>query len=254
MTPFDMQDNTAIGGARHQFPGTRWSAIVAARSSDAQERQRALGAIVAAYWKPVYFYIRMKWHKSNEDAKDLTQAFFARLLERDDLAAYDPAKAHFRTFLRLCLDRFIANEHKAAGRLKRGGGAHIESLDFRAADEEWQRRDLATSQTPDLLFEREWLRSLFTLALDKLQAHLHASGKNTHFALFQRHTLADNPPKPTYEQLASEFGLTTTAVTNYLALARREFRQILLRQLRELTTGDDEFRAEVRAILGIDLP
>ena len=93
-----MDPDTAIGGPNGRFPATRISAVEALRSPDAVERTRGYEALVAGYWKPVYKYIRIKWRKSNEDSKDLTQAFFARAIEKDFLLPYDPAKATFRTF------------------------------------------------------------------------------------------------------------------------------------------------------------
>ena len=113
-----MREDTQIGGASGKFPATRWSAVLAARSDNPAERSRALETIVAAYWKPVYKYIRIRWGKSNEDAKDLTQEFFARVIEKGTLADFDPAKARLRTFLRVCADHFLSNDAKAAKRLR----------------------------------------------------------------------------------------------------------------------------------------
>ena len=136
-----MTEDTKIGGASGRFPATHWSAVLAARSDDSVERSRALEAIAAAYWKPIYKYVRIRWGKSNEDAKDLTQDFFAKLFEKEYLDDFDPTKARLRTFLRICADRFMANEAKAAKRLKRGGGAAHLSLDFDAAENELQRAE-----------------------------------------------------------------------------------------------------------------
>ncbi len=138
-----MQDDTLIGGTREEFPITHHSAIIAASSPDRKTREQAYEDIITAYWKPVYKFVRVKWHKSNEDAKDLTQAFFTKVMEKEFFTGYNPAKARFRTSLRICLDGFIANEEKAATRIKRGGDAQIVSLDFEAADGE-----LVQTQTP----------------------------------------------------------------------------------------------------------
>jgi len=131
-----MRDDTRIGGHSDKFPATRWSAIVAARSDDFDERKRGFETIIATYWKPIYKYTRARWGKANEDAKDLTQEFFVRLMEKGFLDAYDPAKARLRTFLRTCVDGFVANQEKAARRIKRGGDVVIFSLDFDAAESE----------------------------------------------------------------------------------------------------------------------
>ncbi|NJL29730.1 MAG: protein kinase [Thermoanaerobaculia bacterium] len=135
------------GGA---FPITRLSLVQAASSNDADHRQQAFGALIEAYWKAVYKYLRLRWHASAEDAQDLTQEFFARAFEKDFFARFDPERARFRTYLRTCLDGFAANERKAAQRLKRGGGAQLLSLDFESAEGELRQHDapIPTTSTP----------------------------------------------------------------------------------------------------------
>ena len=252
-----MTEDTKIGGASGRFPATHWSAVLAARSEDPAERSRALEAIAAAYWKPIYKYVRIRWSKSNEDAKDLTQDFFTKLFEKEYLDAFDPAKARLRTFLRVCVDRFVANEAKAATRLKRGGGATHASLDFDAAENELQRADhdmqpAASPESMDDFLEKEFIRSLFGIAVDKLRRECESRGKQIHFRLFEIYDLeADGARKTSYSELAKEFQIAPTDVTNHLAFARREFRRIALDCLREMTASEDEFRREARALLGV---
>jgi DNA-directed RNA polymerase specialized sigma24 family protein len=250
-----MDQDTNMGGPHHRFPVTSHSAIIAARSEDAEVRERALETILASYWKPVYKYIRIKWQASNEDAKDLTQGFFASAIEKNYFASYDSVKASFQTFLRTCLDRFVANHKKAEQRLKRGGGAEHFSLDFNGAENEFLLHAVSAEISPEDYFQREWVRSLFALAIDTLSRRYADSGRSVYFKLFERYDLADDDatPKASYASLANEFGLHTTDVTNYLAAARREFRKIVLEQLRELTATDEEFRAEARALLGVEV-
>ncbi|MEW6208584.1 MAG: sigma-70 family RNA polymerase sigma factor [Acidobacteriota bacterium] len=233
-----------------RFPQTSWSAIRAAAGADHQERERALSTLIAAYWKPVYKHIRLKWNKSADDASDLTQSFFVAVMERNFFRSFDPERARFRTFLRACLDRFIANQEKAARRIKRGGDAQFLSLDFAIAEEELAL-SMASAETPDERFEKEWARSLFALALDSLRDHLESEGKQIHFQLFERYYLDDE--ETSYAMLGSRFGLSSTQVTNYLASARREFRRLLLDHLRALTSSDEEFRREARSLLGESL-
>jgi RNA polymerase sigma factor (sigma-70 family) len=247
-------DDTLIGGAQDKFPFTQWSAIVALRSGEQSERTRAFEIIVATYWKPVYKYIRLKWSKSNEDAKDLTQGFFAKAIEKDFFQGYDPAKARFRTFLRTCLDGFVANENKAAQRLKRGGAAQILPLDFAGAEGELKYIEIPSPDSMDDYFEQEWMRSLFSLAIDALRAECETKGKTAHFQIFQRYDLDETAgDKISYEQLATEFKTSASNVTNYLAYARREFRRIVLEKLREMTATDEEFQNEARAVLGVKM-
>jgi RNA polymerase sigma factor (sigma-70 family) len=252
-----MTEDTKIGGTSGRFPATHWSAVLAARSDDPAERSRALEAIAAAYWKPIYKYVRIRWNKSNEDAKDLTQDFFAKLFEMEYLDDFDPAKARLRTFLRICADRFVANEAKSAKRLKRGGGAAHLSLDFDAAENELQRADsrpqlAASPESMDDFLEKEFIRSLFGIAVEKLRHECESRGKQAHFRLFETYDLeGDGARKASYAELAKEFQIAPTDVTNYLAFARREFRRIALDSLREMTASEDEFRREARELLGV---
>jgi RNA polymerase sigma factor (sigma-70 family) len=253
-----MTDHTKMGGRSGQFPPTRWSAILGARSKDPAKRSRALEAIAAAYWKPIYKYFRLRWGKSNEDAKDLTQEFFTRVIEKDYLVGFDPAKARLRTFLRVCADRFLANEFKASKRLKRGGGALHISLDFGAAEAELDRAKTSLSagaspQAMDDFLEKEFIRSLFSLAVETLREFCASRGKQVHYQLFEAYDLAgEGSDHGGYRELARKFGIATTEVTNYLAFARREFRRIALEKLREMTASDAEFRREARALLGVE--
>lgn len=237
-----------------RFPVTRLSAIVAASSANQEERSRAFEALVSAYWMPVYKYIRIKWNKPGEDARDLTQGFFAEAIEKNFFARFDPSKAKFRTFLRTCLDGFVANENKAAGRIKRGGEATILSLDFDGAEEQLRIAAPPAAGAIDEYFEKEWARSVFSLSLESFRAQMLDAGKETHLRLFERYVLDadDASPKTSYKALAAALDLSTTDVTNYLALARREFRRIVLEKLRELTATDEEYRREARALLGVD--
>jgi RNA polymerase sigma factor (sigma-70 family) len=238
-----------------KFPDTRWSAIIATASRNKAERDRALDTLINAYWKPIYKYIRIKWNKSHEDAADLTQGFFAKAIEKNFFAGYDPAKSRFRTFLRICLDGFVANEEKASQRIKRGGGAQTVSLDFESVADEFALADKSRAESPDEYFEREWARSFFGLALDRLREEMEASERSIHFQLFQLYYLgsATDDSKLTHTELAARFGLSVTSVNNYLALARREFRRILLDNLREITVTDEEFRREARLLLGAEV-
>lgn len=229
------------------FPTTRRSVVLALASADVQERERAFGTLVALYWKPLYKFARVAWRKTREEAEDLTQGFFARAFEKEALAAYDANKASFRTFLRLLFERYSANEQKAALRQKRGGGER--HLDFDAAEDEIGREGAVES--PEEYFQREWVRSVFAHAVDELHARLLREGKPTHFALFETYDLGHDEGV-SYRELAVRFGITETNVTNYLAATRKRFRELVLETLREITATEQEFRAEARALLGVE--
>lgn len=247
----NIDPDTDIGGAQHRFPETNQSAIVRARSADPVVRQRAFETILASYWKPVYKYVRLKWQAGNEDAKDLTQGFFANAFEKNHFANYDASKASFQTFLRTCLDGFVANERKAGARLKRGGDFEHFQFDFVGAEDEFLSHAAAVNVNPEEYFHREWVRWMFTLAVEALRQRCEDSGKTIHFQLFERYDLAEDGVS--YASLAKEFGLDQTTVTNYLAAARRNFRRIVIEKLREITATDEEFRNEARSLLGVEV-
>jgi RNA polymerase sigma factor (sigma-70 family) len=232
------------------LPATRHSILAAVRSEDLDVRRDGFETLVAVYWKPVYKYLRLKWHTSADDAADVTQEFFARAIEKGFFDAYDPSKSRFRTFLRLCLDRFMANERKAAGRLKRGGARILVSLDFETAEGELRQRDVAVPNDLDEYFHREWIRSLLAVAVDDLRIEYERAGKTTQFQVWKRYDL-DAPASqetPGYAAVAKEFGVTVMDVTNYLAAARKAFRRRLFDRLRAIC-GEEEFETEARHLL-----
>jgi hypothetical protein len=233
------------------FPATRHSIMAAIRSEQAEVRRSAFDALVGAYWKPVFKYIRLKWRASPEDAADLTQGFFLRAFEKEYFAAFDPAKARFRTYLHTCLDGFVANARKADARLKRGGGVALVPLDFDEAERELRHQSTNAIADFDAYFHREWLRALFAAAAARLRDECTARRRHDRFALFEAYDLAgDDAPRPTYAELARRHGLTTIDVTNELAAARREFRRFVIEALRAQCASDEEFDAELRGLTG----
>lgn len=250
-----MDPDTDIGGAQQRFPVTNQSAIAAARSDDHLVRRRAFDTILTSYWKPAYKYVRLKWQANNEDAKDLTQGFFANAFEKNHFANYDARKASFQTFLRTCLDGFIANEKKAGKRLKRGGDLNHFQFDFLSAEDEIAMQSMqANDLNAEDYFHREWVRWMFTMSVDALRERCDASGRMVHFQLFEAYDLKDDQDTAvSYASLAKTFNLDATTVNNYLAATRRDFRRIVLDKLREVTATDEEFRTEARSLLGVDV-
>lgn len=236
------------------FPLTRISVLVAARSDNTEERSRALDLLFAAYWKPIYKYLRLKYSQAPQDAQDLTQGFFAELLQRDLLSRFDPAKSRLRTYLRLCADSFALNEIKAASRKKRGGEFTHVALDFSAAEDELRTQTIDPASIPspeslDDFFEKEWIRSLFSSAVAELQKLCESRGKQKVFAMFETYDL-DGEENVSYADLATRHGIPATDVNNQIAWARREFRRIAMEQLRALCGSDEEFARESKTLFG----
>ncbi len=236
------------------FPTTQLTLLRAAGATDPEHRRGALEALASVYWRPSYFHLRRKWGLEREDAEDLTQEFFARIVEQPFFESYEPDRARFRTFLRTALDRLAANHHRDARRLKRGGGAAHLPLDFAGAE-----RDFVTEAGPgdaEAQFDQEWMRSLFTGALDALRQSTAGTERQARVALFQRYDIDPSGPedRPSYRTLAEEYGLPVTQVTNHLAWSRREFRRLVLEQLRQLCGSEAEYRAEARELFGVRAP
>lgn len=229
-----MDADTAIGGPHDRFPSTQTSLLDAAAAGLPGE---ALERVIALYWKPVYRFIRLKFRKNNEDAKDLTQSFFAAALQHDFIGRFDPAKASFRTYLRMAVERFAASQHAAANRQKRGGDVEFEPIEEQAA----------TVESPERVFELEWQRQLFALALDELRGHCEACGKQLQLRIFEAYDLAEGE-RPSYATLAVRHGIPETSVTNHLAWARRVLRAFVTERIRGTTSGPRELHEEMRRV------
>jgi DNA-directed RNA polymerase specialized sigma24 family protein len=230
------------------FPDTHRSAVDALASPDEPTRARATEFVMEVYRGPIIAVLRHRFGLEPADAEDLAHDFLTQALAKEWLQRYDPSRARFRTFLRSCLAAFASTAHEAAQRLKRGGGAIHVPIDVATA--------AVTDPEVDGLFDREWVRSILTLALDGLQAECSAVGRQATWEVFMAREVegAESGDPPSYEELATRFGLPATQVTNYLAWARPRFRSHVLQALRALTGSESEFRAEARSMLGVELP
>jgi len=219
--------DTAIGGSQHAFPQTR-PGLVRQAAGTGDPAPNALATVIETYWKPAYKHIRLKWRYPNEEAKDLTQGFFAAMIDSAILAKFDPAQGSFRNYLRTCLDHFVLKQRESAGRIKRGGDAAcIPGL-------EQAERELAGAG-PDVedVFLRQWQRQTMELAVADLKAHAAQSGKQLHYRIFEQYDLADpaEGERPDYAALAAEHGIPITTVTNHLAWARRELKSFASKRI-----------------------
>ena len=230
------------------------------RSADVDERRVAFGDLAEGYWRPSYHYLRLHWRLSPETAEDVVQAFFTTAFEKGYVERYDPAKSRFRTFLRMCLDRFVQNVQKAERADKRGGGVVHLPLDFQGAEEELGLRggiDVSRLQDPspadlDRFFHDETVRALFARTVAAMREAYAREGKPQVFAVFERHDLAPSSDV-SYASVAKALGVSTSQVTNYLHAARRRFRDLALAQLRSLVGTEEEYRLEARELFGVDV-
>jgi len=211
------------------------------------ERSRAFDLILILFWKAVYKHIRRQWGKPMEDAKTLTLGFFSRAVQSDFYGQYDPKTKRLRTFLREQVDLFLSATGDSA--------LEPESLDlqFNEAEEELSRDPSDRQSSPEELFDGEWSRSLFTLAIEQLHNYLESQGKIQHFRLFQRYDLQDRSSGESVplDRVAQEFSLPLSDVALYLNDARQSLRSIILDLLRSFTSSDEEFRREARSLLGL---
>ncbi len=230
--------------------------VQALASPDLPTRERAFGTLVSIYWKPVYKYLRMRWGLGHEDSEDLTQDFFGLAFVRGWLAGFDPGRARFRTFLRTCLDGHASNWRRAERRAKRGGQFAFDSLDFAGAERELADSAPLPDADVEAYFQREWVKAVFEQSIARLRRECEADGKQHSLTLFLRYDVepASTEVRPSYADLAREYALPETQVTNFLAWSRRRFRAHVLESLAELTGSEAEYVEAVRELLGASRP
>ncbi len=242
-----MDWDTSLGGRDGAFPDTMWSRIQHAREPDTEMRQTALTALIRSYWRPVYLYIRVKWGKRNEDAKDHTQEFFLDLFE-DLIARADPVRGRFRSLVKTALDRFLLLDHRKQGRIKRGGGRQILSL----ADFEDGRNDavaLPQDRTPEEIFDEAWKSEIFERALRRLEEEYRKEGKEVYYRVFLAYFL-ENTEEADYLKIAEKNGITVKDVSNYLTHAKRKLKDAVTRLVAE-TVGDwEDLQFELNSLFG----
>ena len=232
------------------FPQTHASVLERVRSADADVRRIAFDDLAAGYWKPSYHYLRLQWKLPPEGAEDAVQAFFTTAFEKQYLEKYDASKSRFRTFLRLCLDRFVQNLRKAEQAAKRGGGVDTLSLDFPAAERELNAMAAADLSDADRFFHDETVRFLFGRAVVSLREQLEGEGRAAVFVAFDRHDLYPGR-NASYASVAADLGLSVSQVTNHLHVARKLFRDHALAHLRSISATQDEFGREARELFGV---
>jgi RNA polymerase sigma factor (sigma-70 family) len=230
------------------FYTTHWSVVLAVADSDGPRARAALANLCEAYWYPLYSYVRRRGY-SAPDAQDLTQEFFAKLLERSSLARATPELGKFRSYLLTAMKNFLASEWKQSRAQKRGGGSPMLSLDWVVAE---QRFDLepATLATPDKLFEQQWAVAVLAGALKRLEQQYRSEGKGRLFDGL-KHTLSGARAAQPYAELALQTRMTEGAVKVIVHRMRRHYRELIRNEIANTLNDPREVDSEMRYLFSV---
>ncbi len=248
-------NDTSMGGSGRAFPTTAWSEVLEAADRSNPECREGLEYLVRMYWKPVFAYVRTAWRKPVEDAKDLTQGFFAHLLDKDRLSRLTPERGSFRGFLKRSVHNYVIDQQRA-DIARRPSAGQLYSLD--AGPGELDRLGPASpDDTPDKVYDREWFRCLFDAAISDLEARLKADGKEVYFDVFRMYCIDpvtgkpdEGKHSPTYGEIGEKFGVKETDVGNYLNYTRAAVREIMRQRIREYVASDEEVDRELHEAVG----
>jgi RNA polymerase sigma factor (sigma-70 family) len=229
------------------FVTTHWTVVLAAGDKESPEAGRALEELCRTYWFPLYAYVRRRGH-SKEDSEDLTQAFFARLLEKNHFTSLNSQKGKFRAFLLAALKHFLANEWDKARTQKRGGAAPHLSLDWRTADTQFQIASTA-EPSPDRAFDREWALALLNHVIARLQNECQAEGKAILFEQLKSFLTVEKRAAATREA-AEKLGMEETAVRVAVHRLRKRYRQLLRDGIANTLSDPMMVDEEMRALFG----
>jgi RNA polymerase sigma-70 factor (ECF subfamily) len=227
------------------FATTQWSMVAQAARRSSPEAAQALAVLCETYWYPLYAYVRRRGHNV-EEAQDLTQDFFALLLEKDRLQKADRKRGKFRTFLLSSLDHYLKNEWRKAGAKKRGGGRAAFSLDFEKGEQRY-RLEPVDRWTPERIFERRWAMTLLERALDRLRTEHQAAGKGELYEAIKPHLGGETPAAP-YQDIAARLGMTEGAVKTAAHRLRRRCRELLREEAAQTVANPEDAEAELREL------
>ena len=223
-----------------RFPTTMWTVLMEARENKSSE---ALETLFSAYWRPVYSVLRLGCNQSHENAKDLTQGFFMSLMEHSFAEKVDPRKGRFRNYLKGALKRFMLNQKRDAGRLKRGG--HLKFASFEALSLE----PASPNMSPVALFDQMWAKNMLRRAIQAAEQTVGKKDRDFWIeALRLRDLDSSEMGPPTYEQLGSELGKTPAEIKKGLEGARRILRLAILKEIRRYAVKEAEVREELEEL------
>jgi len=227
------------------FATTHWSIVLRAGGADSSDARDALAYLCQRYWYPLYVFVRKKGIDSDR-AQDLTQDFFARLIEKQVLERAAPSRGRFRAFLLASLQNFLANAWDHASAEKRGGGKPLLSLDIEAG-ESMLRFEPSHELTPDKIFDRAWAIRLLELVVLRLRAEFDAKGKRAEFEALQPF-LAGKHADESYDRVAAELGMSPAAIRQAAHRLRKRYRELLRAEVAETVAGEDEIEDEIRGL------
>jgi RNA polymerase sigma-70 factor (ECF subfamily) len=239
-------DDRPAGEQRRGFATTHWSLVLAAGESGSEGSERALEQLCAQYWYPLYVYARRRGY-GTEDARDLTQAFFAKLLEKRDLKAADPARGRFRNFLLSSMKNFLVSEWRRDNTLKRGGGVTVLSLDFDSAEESY-RLEPSRELSPEAVYQRRWALDLLERAVVDLQSQYAKAGKLELFSALKGYLGSEDEVLP-YAELSRRLGQSEGALRTAASRLRSRWRKQLRHLVAETVGEESEVKDELRSLI-----
>ncbi len=242
------KENDKAETQRSVFATTHWSVVLTAGQSESPQAAEALEKLCRTYWYPLYAYLR-RWGSNPEEAQDLTQEFFARLLAKDYLAKADPQKGKFRTFLLAGLKNLVCDELDKASRLKRGGGQAVISIDEQAAEGRYGLEP-ADELTPDRLFDRSWGAMLLERAASRLREEYVLAGKAGLYEELTEFRL-DVGEQRVYAEVAAQLGLSENAVKSAIRRMRQRHHQLVRDEIAQTVADPSEVDEEIRYLLGV---
>lgn len=222
--------------------------MLRAGADDGTDAHDALARLCRTYWYPLYAHVRRRGYPP-PDAEDLTQAFFARLLERRTVARADPARGRFRSFMLASLDHFLADERDRARAQKRGGGQVFVSIDAAAAEERL-RLEPVDARAPDREFDRAWALALLETVIARLRDEHAAAGRAGLLEALSATLVGSRDVQP-YAELAGRLGMTEGAVKVAVHRLRKRYRSLLEDEIAQTVDSPEEARDELRYLLAV---
>jgi RNA polymerase sigma factor (sigma-70 family) len=230
----------------HEFATTHWSAVVLAGGAASREADTALEDLCRAYWYPLYAYVRRQGHAAS-DAQDLTQDFFARLLERKSLRLADPQRGRFRSFLLCSLKHFLINEWEKSRALKRGGAFRIISVDEQDAEDRYLAEPV-DGLTPERIYEKRWAVTLLEKVMASLRESYGAHGKEPLFDALKPYVWNETMTEG-YDAISARLGLSEGALRVAMHRLRESFREFLRAEVAETVESPAEIDEELRHLV-----